>query len=246
MFALGALFCAAQAAAAPADPASPEAHIVSGVPYHGQIYTEDCETAALQMALAHEGIRATQAKLLQEEHLSLAGPLLDKAGRILQWGDPYTSFVGHPNSASISTTYTDASGYGTYASNIARVAAKFGATVLWQGIGLTRARLEAALSHDHPVIAWVGDRDGRMLWAPLATWRAWDGRKVVYPAPSSGVYEHTVLVAGYGPKGVYVDDPLDGARNGSNINPVVGPGWVPWSSFLAGFRTFGGMAVIVR
>lgn len=218
-------------------------HLIPAIPYHGQVFTEDCETAALQMALAHEGIRVTQRKLLKTEGLSTKSPVVGSAGKVVRWGDPNTSFVGHPNSASISTYYGAKSGYGTYAPNIARVASRFGATVLWQGTGFTRKQLENAIANDHPVIAWVGDRDGHMLWSPLSTWKAWDGKKVVYPTPSSGVYEHTVLIAGFGPRGVYVDDPLNGARNGSNINPTVGPGWVSWKSFLAGFRTFHGMAV---
>jgi uncharacterized protein YvpB len=221
-------------------------HRVSGVPYYGQIYTEDCETAALQMALAHQGIRVSQPQLLKEEHVSRAAPILGPAGIVRKWGDPSVSFVGLPNSGAAVSTYTSRSGYGTYAENIARVAKEHGGTVLWSGTGLTQAALERAVDENHPVIAWVGDRDGRMLWAPLATWVAWDGRRVVYPAPSSRVYEHTVVVAGWSGRGVYVDDPLDGARNGANVNPVVGPGWVTWQEFLAGFRTFHNMAVVLK
>lgn len=214
--------------------------------YQGQEFTEDCETAALQMALLHEGIQVSQKKLLQAEGISLKGPVLAAKGEVARWGDPYTSFVGHPNSASISTHYSSADGYGTYASNIARVARRFGGKVLWSGTGLTRERLEAAIREGHPAIVWVGDRAGRMRYAPLAYWTAWDGRQVPYPAPRSGVYEHTVLVAGIAPKGPVVFDPLDGARNGANINPRVGPGIVPWADFLAGLATFHGMAVIMR
>ncbi len=227
--------------------ASPEpVAMVSGVPYYGQIFTEDCETAALQMALAHEGVHVSQAALVKAERVSLKGPVVNDQWKVLRWGDPYTSFVGHPNSASISTHYSEADGYGTYASNITRVAREFGGTVLWSGTGLTRARLAAAIEAGHPVIVWVGDRAGHMRYAPLSHWIAWDGRSVPYPSPSSGVYEHTVLVVGIAPAGPIVDDPLDGARNGANINPVVGRGVVPWQSFLAGMRTFNGMAVVVR
>ncbi len=236
---------ASPVASGPTDPAS-GTHIIRRVPYYGQADTEDCETAALQMALAHEGIQVSQPTLLDAERFSPAGPVADSRGNVIRWGNPYTAFVGYPNSASISTHYTAASGYGTYAPNIARVARQFGGTVLWFGTNLSRARLVQAVEQGHPVIAWVGDRDGTMQYAPLAYWTAWDGTRVPYPAPSSGVYEHTVLVAGITPAGPYIDDPLDGARNGSNINPVVGPGIVPWATFLAGFSTFDGMAVIMR
>ncbi len=220
--------------------------LIRGIPYHGQIYTEDCETAALQMALAHEGIRVSQPALLKAERISLTPPVVDRRGNVLRWGNPNTAFVGHPDSSSLGASYGSASGYGTYAPNIARVAAQYGGTVLWSGTGLTRARLEAAVRQGHPVIAWVGDRDGRMRFAPLSYWTAWDATRVPYPTPSSGIYEHTVLVVGITTAGPYVDDPLDGARSGSNLNPVVGPGVVSWSSFLAGFATFHGMAVILR
>jgi uncharacterized protein YvpB len=218
---------------------------VPRIHYERQIYTEDCETAALQMALAHEGIQVSQDELLRAEGLSLKGPALDQAGRVVQWGNPNTSFVGLPNSASISTRYTAQSGYGTYAPNIARVARQFGGKVLWSGTGLSPPKLKAFLSEGHPVVAWVGDRAGKMRWAPLESWQAWDGETVEYPAPSSGVYEHCVLVAGWNEAGVLVEDPLGGARNGSNVNPTVGPGWVSWKEFLAGFETFHGMAVVL-
>lgn len=220
--------------------------MVKNLPYYGQKFTEDCETAALQMALAHEGIHVSQEKLLEAEHIDTRGPLLDSAGNLLMWGDPYTSFVGHPNSADISVQFAAAQGYGTYAPNIARVARQFGATVLWSGTGLTRQRLERFIEQGHPVIAWVGDSNGHMRYAPLAYWTAYDGRLVPYPAPWSGVYEHAVVVGGITKRGPFIDNPLNGARNGPNINPVVGPGVVSWHSFLAGFATFDGMAVVLR
>lgn len=235
------------AVATPVDPVSDFVPVmIKDVTYYGQKFTEDCETAALQMALTHQGIHVSQEELLKAEGIDTRGPVLDSAGKLLQWGDPFTSFVGHPNSADISVHFTAAQGYGTYAPNIARVAREFGAKVLWSGAGLTRDRLETYIENGHPVIAWVGDRDGHMYYAPLAYWTAFDGRLVPYPAPSSGIFEHTVLVVGITKKGPYIYDPLNGARNGANINPVVGPGVVPWKEFLAGFATFHGMAVVLE
>ena len=225
--------------------AEPLPHVVTPAPYRGQVMTEDCETAALQMALAHEGIRVTQQELMAQENVQKQGPVVNAEGRVVRWGDPDTSFVGEPNSASISTRYTAASGYGTYAPNIARLAHLFHGKVLWWGVGLSQQRLKSFLSENHPVIAWVGDRDGHMRWSPLATWKTENGKLVVYPDPSRGVYEHTVLVVGWSPYGVLVNDPLNGARNGGNVNPVVGRGWVNWKEFLAGFSTFHGMAVVL-
>lgn len=221
-------------------------HIVTGMPYYGQIYTEDCEIAALQMALAHEGISVSQLKLLSAANVSTAAPVVGATGDIRYWGDPNTSFVGHPNADSIGKGYSAASGYGTYAPNIARVAKRFGATVLWSGQRLTQKQLKDFIDNNHPVIAWVGDRAGRMRFASLATWTAWDGSTVEYPDPKSGVYEHCVVVAGWSDEGVYVEDPLVGAQSGSNVNPAVGPGWVSWQTFLDGFRTFHNMAVVLK
>lgn len=220
--------------------------MIKSVPYYGQEFTEDCETAALQMALAHEGINVSQSTLLEAERIDTRGPLLDTSGNLMVWGDPYTSFVGHPNSANIASRFEASQGYGTYAPNIARVAAEFGGDVIWSGTGLTRERLERFIAGGHPVIAWVGDRNGKMRYAPLAYWTAWNGTLVPYPAPSSGVFEHAVVVAGITKDGPYILDPLNGARNGANINPVVGPGVVSWKEFLAGFATFHGMAVVLR
>lgn len=225
--------------------AEPLPHVVTPAPYKGQVMTEDCETAALQMALAHEGINVSQRELMAQENVQKRGPEVNSSGRVVRWGDPDTSFVGEPNSASISTRYTSASGYGTYAPNIARLAKLFHGRVLWWGVGLTQENLQRFLSQNHPIIAWVGDRAGHMRWSPLATWRTWNGKLVVYPDPSSGVYEHAVLVVGWNSYGVLVNDPLDGARKGRNINPVVGRGWVSWKEFLAGFSTFHEMAVVL-
>lgn len=225
--------------------ALPLPHVVTPAPYEGQVMTEDCETAALQMALAHEGIRVSQQELMAQENVQTKGPEVDAKGRVIRWGDPDTSFVGEPNSASISTRYTSASGYGTYAPNIARLAQLFHGKVLWWGVGLTQHKVKQYLSENHPIIAWVGDRAGRMRWSPLATWKTWTGKLVVYPDPASGVYEHAVLVVGWNAEGVLVNDPLNGARHGRNRNPVVGRGWVSWKEFLDGFSTFHGMAVVL-
>lgn len=247
---LGILLVSGLAVSSAADPVGPAGEfapiMIKNLPYYGQKYTEDCETAALQMALAHEGILVSQATLLKAEHIDTRGPVLDAAGNLLKWGDPFTSFVGHPNSANISARFEAAQGYGTYASNIARVAREFGGSVMWSGSGLTPKGLGAYIEGGHPVIAWVGQRNGQLRYAPLAYWTAFDGRLVPYPAPSSGVFEHAVVVAGITKQGLFINNPLDGARNGPNINPVVGPGVVSWMSFLAGFATFGGMAVVLR
>jgi uncharacterized protein YvpB len=198
------------------------------------------------MALAHERIHVSQPTLLQAERIRVTDPVLDSHGNVVRWGDPNSSFVGDPDSASISTRYSGASGYGTYAPNISRVARQFGGKVIWSGPHLTRKMLESAIRNNHPVIAWIGDRAGHMRWAPLSVWKAWNGTRVEYPTPSSGVYEHCVLIVGVDSDRVYVYDPLDGARNGSNINPVVGAGWVLSGTFYRAFQTFHNMAVVLE
>ncbi len=204
------------------------ARFVSGVVYHAQVYAEDCETAALQMALSHEGIFRPQPSLLTAEHVAPRLPVL-RGSAILRWGDPYTSFVGWRNGQS----NWPATSYGTFNTNIARVARATGGTVLWSGTGLGLPALYADVSASHPVIAWVASNDGHLVASRLAYWRAWDGRWIPYPTVG---YEHAVLVVGVTPGAVRLDNPL----------PMVGPQWVSKAAFAATFRTFHDMAVVLR
>ncbi len=210
-------------------PSVPLSWHVSGVIYHSQIYTEDCETASLQMALNHEGIYDSQPALLGLENVQEQGPVMD-GSTIVKWGDPYTSFVGNPNGEQLTAIPT---GYGTYYSNIARVAAAVGGNVIWSGTGLTISSVLSYIKENHPVIAWVDDNNSGVLqYSPLNYWTAFDGRSIEYPRYGN---EHNVLVVGATANSVLIYNPLG----------FIGPEWISIGTFENTFATFGNMAVVL-
>ncbi len=124
------------AIAAPGRAAAPT-RVISSVPSVAQPCVLDCETAALQMALAHEGGHVTRATLLSRERVSPAPPGLAGAWTVRR-GDPSTRVVGsvHGPAAHPPT------GYGPHAPGIARGARAVGGDGLWSGTGLALTRLE--------------------------------------------------------------------------------------------------------
>ncbi len=215
-------------------PYPPSSWRVSGVIYHSQVYTEDCETASLQMALNHEGIYDSQPALLGIENVQEQGPVMN-GSTIVKWGDPYISFVGNPDGAQLATTPT---GYGTYYSNIARTAQAAGGKIIWSGTGLTISEMLSYIKENHPVIAWVDDNNNGILqYSPLNYWTAFDGRSIEYPRYGN---EHNVLVVGVQTLGATVNSVLI-------YNPLgfIGPEWVSIGTFANTFGTFGNMAVVL-
>ncbi len=211
----------------------PEGLIVSDVPYYSQIYTEDCETASLQMALAQIGINLSQQELLAKENVQVEAPVMDGSS-IEKWGDPYTSFVGDPNGNQLSYPPT---GYGTYYSNISRLAEGVGANVLWSGTGLTQGQIYQYIRENHPIIAWVDDNNsGTLEYSSSLYWTAFDGKKIGYPASGN---EHNVLITGIRRVGnnieVLINDPLK----------FIGPEWVSFDSLWNSMKTFNYMGVVL-
>jgi len=194
--------------------------VIQDVVFHRQAYALDCEAAALQMALSHEGRFPSQSTLLSAMSIDDRAGYFDYSGT-LHWGDPYKNFVGNPNGSESSLT-----GYGTYDSNVARVAATQGATVLLGGIGISPAELYQQVLAGHPTIAWVA-YDWR--WHPTSYWLAFDGPRI----PWAGGVEHTVTLVGVTSSSVYV------------YNPASGPQWVSKSTFEAGYSTYHQMAVVI-
>ena len=210
-----------------------EGIIVTKVPYIPQVYTEDCETASLQMALGQLGINLSQQALLDKENVQEQAPVMN-GSTIVKWGDPYTSFVGNPNGDQLSYPPT---GYGTYYSNIARLAEAEGAKVLFSGVGLTQDQIVQYIRENHPVIAWVDDNNNGVLeYSPLNHWTAFDGRLVEYPRYGN---EHNVLIIGIRKVGgeieVLINDPLK----------FIGPEWVSMNNLWNSMRTFNYSGVVL-
>src|SRR5207245_7911193 len=69
---------------------------ISGVPYDQQVYELSCEEAALQMALARQGVNVSQGQILQADGIDARHGYTDSHG-VVHWGNPNARFVGDPN-----------------------------------------------------------------------------------------------------------------------------------------------------
>jgi uncharacterized protein YvpB len=189
------------------------------VPLYRQIYGLDCEAAAIQMALGHEGIRVSQNALLNAMHVDRRAPTTDATG--FHWGNPNTNFVGNPNGSERLHT-----GYGTYATPASRAARTYGGRVLAFGTGISPNWVYGALLRGHPVVVWVAF-DWR--FHQVSHYVAFDGQTVAFGSP----YEHAVTLYGVRPGYVLVNNPWHGVRQ-----------WIPKWQFQRAYATFGNMAVI--
>ena len=189
------------------------------VPLYRQIYGLDCEAAALQMALAHEGIRVSQGALLNAMHIDWRMPTRDATG--FHWGNPNTNFVGKPNGSEIRQT-----GYGAYSYPVSRAAWKYGGRILATRTGISPSLVYWSLLHGHPVVAWVAF-DWR--YHQVSHYVAFDGQTVAYGSP----YEHAVTLYGVTPGYVLVNNPWRGVRQ-----------WIPKWQFQRAYATFSNMAII--
>jgi uncharacterized protein YvpB len=212
----------AQGPRGPAPSAPRSNSVILGVPVYAQIWNLDCETAALQMALAYNGHWYSQPTLFGPQNADLRSPVLDNAGNIVQWGNPYTNFVGNVHGSETAKT-----GYGVYWPVILNIARTHGAPNSYGGEGLSPQTVYAALAARHPVQIWI---NYGFTTSPASTWRSWDGRTIRYT-----LHEHSVTLTGLSDGGVLVNDPWPGNQY-----------WVSKSVFEAAWAVFGNMAVVVQ
>ena len=213
------------------------ATIIADVPLYPQLHSVTCETAALEMALAHQGIPASQAGILTIEGVDSPYKAGVLASGILTWDDPYASFVGSPDGEESNLT-----GYGTYYLTIERAAHTYGAKILFSGEGATAAQVYAAVLAGHPVIAWVNPSWTRA--EAIADWHCDDGRTTTpsgQPLKWFGGHEHALVVVGVTNESVVF-------QTSANLNPS--GSLVRWegttkAKFEVGFSQFGGMAIIL-
>ena len=88
--------------------------VTFNVPVYKQLRNLDCETAALQMALGALGINYTQNQLIAmqpapDTRQPVMGRLSNGQKIVVQWGNPYKTFVGNIDGADLIPT-----GYGIY------------------------------------------------------------------------------------------------------------------------------------
>jgi len=200
----------------------PAGYVTIPVPIYRQAYALDCETSALRMGLATFGYYYTDSALFALENPDLRPPVMGANHTVLQWGDPYTNFVGDVNGSDYTPT-----GYGIYYPPIVAIARSHGLPNTVGGEGFAVTTIYAALQAGHPVEVWV-----ETGWArpALGTWTAWDGRRVRY-----SLVEHVVTLSGVSPWSVRVNDPLYGSQY-----------WIGKATFEAVWADFNNMAVIFQ
>jgi uncharacterized protein YvpB len=207
--------------AAPRAWAPPTGYVTIPVPIYRQTRNLNCETAAMQMGLAYYGHWYSQDGLFAYENADLRRPVVSN-GVIVQWGDPYTNFVGDVNGSE--TGYT---GYGVYYPVILGIARSHGVPNAYGGEGFSAATVYAELAAGHPVQIWIEARWSRPA---VRTWTAWDGRVVRY-----SLAEHSVILTGVSGTQVRVNDDQFGSQY-----------WVSKYTFESSWRDFNNMAVIYR
>src|SRR5436305_3649197 len=212
----------ARVIAAPRPYTPPAGYRLINVPVYHQTRALNCETAALQMGLAAFGRYYSQDALFAYENPDLRRAVVGANGTVLQWGDPYTNFVGSVNGSETALT-----GYGVYYPLILSIARSHGLPNAYGGEGLSPATIYAELAARHPVEVWVEARWSRPR---MGTWTAWDGRRIRY-----SLAEHAVTLSGVSATSVRVNDPQFGSQY-----------WVSKATFETVWRDFNNMAVIFR
>ncbi len=205
---------------APTAPTAP--YVTIPVPIYRQAMNLDCETSALRMGLAAYGSYYSDSALFAAEIPDLRSPVLAPNHTVLQWGDPYTNFVGNVNGSDLAPT-----GYGIYYPPIVSIARSHGLPNTVGGEGFAPSTIYNALLSGHPVEVWV---ETGWVRPAVGTWTAWDGRPVRY-----SLVEHAVTLSGVSPSGVRVNDPLFGTQY-----------WVSKATFETVWADFNNMAVIFQ
>jgi len=204
-----------------AVPVSAAANLIAA-PVLQQQHSLSCEAAALRIALAAKGIDVSEDWILTTIGADLRGPVLN-GGSVVQWGDPYQTFVGNVNGSEPGYT-----GYGVYAPPIAFAAEHAGASASVLD-NVDPQTVYQQVINGNPVVVWVVNHLGT---TSLRTWTAWDGRTVPY---SVGEHAMTLLGVNYDDATVTLADPGNGSRFSTSMQ-----------KFENSFASFGRMAVVVR
>lgn len=204
-------------------PANTDAGVVSlPGPIIKQDFALDCESAALQVALAVRHIEVPQDRIYASLPKDPRFPQLGSDGYPVRWGDPFTAFVGDVNGYE-----PDFTGYGVYYPPIVAAAERYGATADGH-MNWTIAEIIAQLRAGNSVIIWL--TSDFKAHAPRY-WTAWDGSRIPW-----AIGEHAVPVIAYDPARDTVSfvDVLYGVERTMTA-----------AAFAAAMTTFGGMGVAV-
>jgi uncharacterized protein YvpB len=182
----------------------------------------DCESAALEVALAVQHINVPQDQIYAGLPQDPRPPTIGPDGNPARWGDPFAAFVGDVNGYEPAFT-----GYGVYYPPIVAAAEHYGAHADGH-TGWTVAAIVDQLRAGNSVVVWLTS-DFRAHTPRY--WTAWDGRRVTWV-----IGEHAVPVIGYDPvlNTVTVVDVLVGVERTFSTR-----------AFTAILTTFDGMGIAI-
>jgi uncharacterized protein YvpB len=195
-----------------------------GDPLIAQSHNLDCESAALRMALLVPGANVTENWILAQMGADPRRAVVDQFGDVLQWGDPYQTFVGNVNGLDYNAT-----GYGVYYPPIVMAAGRAGRSTLAKE-GWNPHDLYVEVASGNPAVVWV-PVFGYWQSATMRFWTAWDGRQIRYT-----LVEHAMTLIGVDAAAgtVTLNDPNRGFVRTVAI-----------ADFEAAFAKFNNMAVVV-
>lgn len=209
-----------------APTASPASTDIGAVFLPGLIIKQDlaldCESAALQVALAVQNIDVPQDRIYSGLPQDPRVPQLGSNGEPARWGDPFKAFVGDVNGYE-----PDFTGYGVYYPPIVAAAERYGATAVGH-LGWTITEIESELRLGDSVVVWL--TSDFKAHTPRY-WTAWDGATIPW-----AIGEHAVPVIGYDPvrSTITFVDVLYGVERTMTTQ-----------AFAEAMSTFGGMGVAI-
>lgn len=200
---------------------------VAGIDQYPQL-PNGCEVTSLTMlmdAVGHPSSKMTLAQEMPKDPTQLVlSATTNSAGQVVHqvkfWGNPNIGFVGN--------VYEAGDGYGIYHGPMTRFLNKL---LPGQAEDLTGSSFSAILRHvaaGIPVEVWT-----TTTFQPTTDWVTWQSPEGLVKATP---LEHAVLLVGYGPGVLYVNNPLNGQAAQK----------IPEAPFLQSWHQLGNQAITVK
>jgi uncharacterized protein YvpB len=201
------------------NPSPEPGYRVRNVPVYRQVMPLDCETVALQMALAWRGHFYRQAYLMSLEGADYRSAYWSNG--VLRWGNPYTHFVGSPYGSE--PYYT---GWGIFYPPLLNIAHTHGSPGAYGGERFSAGQIYSSVAEGHPVQVWV---EYKWVRPRMGSWLTFDRTRWI----RYSTVEHSVLLVGVSAGSVLVNDPASGTQY-----------WVSRSTFQTSWGDYNNMAVV--
>lgn len=179
-----------------------------------------CEVTSLSMLLGGVGHPITNLRLAVLMPKDPTPRVMGPNGQIVSWGNPNVGFVG--------SVYVQPKGFGIYHGPMTRLIDR---VLPGRAVDLTGQPFQAVLDHVRrgtPVEVWTTIPLSPNV--PWVTWKSPEG-----PVRTT-LDEHAVLVVGYSPQDIYINNPYNGQAAQA----------VPRARFIASWRVMGKQSITVR